>query len=111
MFQHSKHGNVDVIAGDDPLGRDTVEDVTNLFEDRAGDGQPHVVLDLARVPYVDSRGLELLLELRDRCVSRGGSLKLAGPNALCKDVLRITRLHREFDVFDDAVSAAGSFAR
>ena len=43
MFQHSRHGNVDVLSGADPLGRDTIDELTDLFEARTGDGQPHVV--------------------------------------------------------------------
>ncbi len=111
MYKHSQHGSVDVISGDAALAADAVEGILELFEQRAEHGQPHVVFDLGQTPYFDSTGLELLLDLRDRCTARGGALVVAAPNALCRDVLHVTRLDREFDLYDDPVSAAGSFAR
>jgi anti-sigma B factor antagonist len=110
-MHHSKHGNVDVLAGDEPLTDETASQLDELFERRARVGQPHVVLDLSHVPFVDSAGLERLLDLRDRCLERGGRLKLAGPNHLVRDVLRLTEVADRFETYPSAVAAAGSFAR
>jgi anti-anti-sigma factor len=110
-MHHSKHGNVDVLAGDEPLNEETAARLDELFERCAHVGQPHVVFDMSRIPFVDGVGLERLLDLRDRCLERGGAIKLAGPNALVRDVLRLTEVDRRFEVHADAVAAAGSFAR
>ena len=50
----------------------------------------HIVLDLERVPLVDSAGLEHLLDLHDRLRDSAGSLRITGANDLCRDILRIT---------------------
>lgn len=110
-MHHTKHGNVDVFGGDEPLNEETAPVLEDLFDRRVGRGQPHVVFDLSKTPFVDSAGLELLLDLRDRCIERGGAMKLAGPNALCRDALRLTEVGRRFEILANAVSAAGSFAR
>ena len=60
---------------------------------------------------MDSVGLEALLEARDRCQKLGGSIVLARPNALCRDILRINGIDKELNIYDDAVKAVGSFAR
>jgi anti-anti-sigma factor len=74
-------------------------------------GQPKLVFDLSGVPLINSAGLELLLDVRDRCAERGGALVLAGPSPLCREILAATGILGSVAVFDDAVSAAGSFAR
>ena len=111
MFERSKQGAVDVIAGDEPLNVESADRVSRLLEDCIGAGQPRVVLDLGNVPLIDSAGLELLLDARQRCAARGGLLELAAPNPLCRDVLHVTGLSAEFEIFDNVLSAVGSFAR
>ena len=111
MFQRSKQGAVDLVRGGSPINRETLEELEPVLAACAGHGQPRVVLDLAQVPLFDGAGLERLLDYRDLYRGRGGALKLGGPNALCRDILRITGLAAQFEVYDDALAAVGSFAR
>lgn len=111
MFERSKQGAVDVIAGDEPLNLESVDRVSRLLDQCIGQGQPRIVLDLGNVPLMDSAGLELLLEARRRCAARGGLIELAAPNPLCRDILHVTGLSAEFDIFDNVLNAVGSFAR
>ena len=111
MFERSQQGAVDLVRGDEPLNLERVMDASELLEACANRGQPRIVIDLKRVPLIDSAGLELLLDVRDRCLKRGGALKLAAPNHLCEDILRITDVAPQFEIFDDVVSAVGSFAQ
>ncbi len=111
MFTRTKQGAVDVISGADPLNLDHVEDVRAVIEECLSSGQPRIVLDLREVPLLDSAGLEFLLEFRDRCSERGGQLQLAAVNPLCRDILEVTGLNSEFELFSDALAAAGSFAQ
>lgn len=110
MFARSKQGRVDVITGALPLSAEHRDDVLQLLEDCIDEGQPRIVFDLKRVPLLDSDGLELLLDLRDRCAQRGGSMSLAAPNALCRDVLTVSGVGDEFEIWSDVVEAAGRFA-
>ncbi|HUG89652.1 MAG TPA: STAS domain-containing protein [Planctomycetaceae bacterium] len=111
MYEHSKQGAVDVITGDEPLNLDAVDRVSRLLEDCIGRGQPRIVLDFGGVALIDSAGLELLLDARQRCGQRGGRLQLAALSPLCHDILDVTGLASEFETFDDVLSAVGSFAR
>jgi anti-anti-sigma factor len=110
MFKHSKQGAVDVIGGDVPLNAESRERIFELLDQCLSRGQPCVVLDLRKVPLIDSAGLEALLDVRDRCRGLGGASKLAGPNRLCLDILNATGVGTEFEVFSDVLQAAGSFA-
>lgn len=110
MFSRSKHGCVDVIGGDLALIAEHRDDVWQLLDDCLERGQPRVVVDLKRVPLIDSIGLELLLDMRDACQERGGSLTLAEPNPLCRDILSVTGVGDEFEIWSDVVEAAGRYA-
>jgi anti-anti-sigma factor len=111
MFESAKQGTVVVVEGNEPLNKDHVSEITALFEQHAGGAQPRVVLNLRDVPLIDSAGLELLLDLRSRCLQRGGMLQLAAPNPLCRDILHVTGVAGQFAVFDDVVAAVGSFSQ
>ena len=100
-----------VVSGNDPLNADRVDSVRALVDECLVSGQPRVVFDLKHVPLIDSAGLELLLDAQDECVRRGGRLQIAGANTLCREILQITDVARHFEMFDDAVAAAGSFAQ
>jgi len=111
MFERLKQGAVDVIRGNDPLNVEHVEEASRLLDQCVRDGQPYVVLDLEKVTLIDSAGLELLLDFKEAFEAVGGVLKLAAANPLCEEILSITGIDRDFEIFPEALSAVGSFAR
>jgi anti-anti-sigma factor len=111
MFSLRSQGAVRVIGGDQSLTAESVAAATKVCEEALLNGQPRLVIDMQGIPLVDSAGLELLLSVRDRCVQRGGALHLAGPSALCRDILRATQIADQFAIFGDALAAVGSFAQ
>lgn len=111
MFQASKQGAVYVVSGTLSLNAENLALAREAFEECIGKGQPRLVMHLEGIPLIDSVGLELLLDVRDRCLQRGGALQLAAPNPLCRDILRATDLVSQFAIFDDVNSAVGSFSQ
>jgi anti-anti-sigma factor len=111
MLERLTQGAVDLIRTDQPLSAEHVEGIAGLLQECTARGQPFVVLDLERTPLVDSAGLELLLDFREKFHRLGGALKLAGPNALCEEILSITGVGACFEIFRDNLSAVGSFVR
>ena len=61
------------------------------------------------MPFLDSAGLEALLDLAGRLREEGGSLRLANPNALCREVLVLTGLDQSIPVHDNLAGAGRSF--
>ncbi len=110
MFERTRQGAVDVIAGADPVNTDHVDSLSDMLDQCLGQGQPHVVLDMKDVALIDSAGLELLLSVLEKYRQRGGSLKLATPNPLCREILAVTGVGDNFEMFDDASAAVRSFA-
>jgi anti-sigma B factor antagonist len=111
MFKLRKQGAVKIVSGDEALTSESAADAARICDEALAQGQPRLVFDLHGVPLLDSKGLELLLDVQDRCGSRGGALHLAGPSPLCRDILRATQVAEQFVIFDDVLSAVGSFAQ
>ena len=66
------------------------------------------VLDLESLEFIDSRGLESLLWLQDKCNELLGQVRLAGcPDHIYK-VLEVTRLSTRFECHPDVDAAVSS---
>jgi anti-anti-sigma factor len=64
-----------------------------------------VILECKEVGYLDSAALEMLLRLQETVRERGSLLKLVGLNALCQDILIVTRLINQFTVHPNVPEA------
>lgn len=111
MFERTRQGAVDLIKGDEPIATQTLEDLIKLLDRCISQRQPRIVIDMTSIPLLDSRGMELLVDCQRQSIARGGSIKLAAPTPLCRDILKATNVIAMFDVFDNPLEAAGSFAR
>jgi anti-anti-sigma factor len=67
------------------------------------------VVDLSAVPFVDSKGLEALVELTEEMGKSGQALRLCAANKTVREVLELTDLASLFDHFEDTNTAVRSF--
>jgi anti-anti-sigma factor len=111
MFQFEAQGAVELLAPDVALTHENVEQLSGVFAEKQFAGQPMVVLDMSKVPLLDSAGLETLLDIQHQLRASAGALKLAGLTPLCADVFRVTGLEQRFDLYDDSKAAVRSFVR
>jgi anti-anti-sigma factor len=111
MFKVEKSGAVFVFSADQPLCGEDVAAAAGAFDTALRSGQPLGVLDLSHVPLLDSRALETLLDIGRRFERRGGCLKIAAANGLCRDILRCTGLGEQFEMHGDVKTAVGSFVK
>jgi anti-sigma B factor antagonist len=75
-----------------------------------GKGGKQVLVNLSKVPYIDSAGLGEIIRCFTALRRIGGSLKLLRPNERVIDLLNITNLLNVFDWYDDEDSALKSFS-
>jgi anti-anti-sigma factor len=68
-----------------------------------------VVIDASALHYVDSQGLESLLDVAEELAHSGKGLKLCAANETIRQVIELTGLSPHFEHFDDANSAVRSF--
>ena len=70
-----------------------------------------VVADLAKVDWMNSSGLGILISGLTTIRNAGGDLKLAAVTERIKSLLMITKLLTVFDTFDTVDEAVSSFAK
>lgn len=70
-----------------------------------------VVLNLGEVNYMDSSGLDTLVELRTSAQNAGGAIKLTSLTKHVSDLLQITKLRTIFDVYNSEAEAVESFRK
>jgi len=90
-----------------------VEDEARGFADRvrevARERLGRVVVDASGVAYVDSTGLESLVDVATELSTGGQALKLCSVSPTLREVLELTGVAPQFELFDDANSAVRSF--
>ena len=69
-----------------------------------------VVVDLSAVPFIDGKGLEVLVESTEALANTGHALKLCGANQTVREALRLTELTPMFELFEDTGSGIRSFS-
>lgn len=98
-------GNQSIVAVQDALTHAECAEFRDLVLQAAGTTNGKVVLDFSEMPFVDSAGLELLIELSKECAIRGGRMKLAAPSPNCQEILRLTDLRSRFEVINSVEEA------
>ncbi len=71
-------------------------------------GHAQLIIDLSRVPFIDSSGLAALVSGLKATRQVGGTLKLAGLNEQASTVLRLTKLDRIFALYPDTGAAVAA---
>jgi len=71
----------------------------------------HVVLDLGRVQFVDSRGCGMILSCLKNLTERKGDLKICSVTRPVRTVFDLVRLHRICDILDTKDQAVAAFQK
>jgi len=89
------------------------EETTLLREQVKGllPANPHIVLNLRDLTFLDSSGMGALIELFTSAQRSGGCVKLASLSKHIRDALTITKLIMVFEAFPDEQAAAASFRK
>ncbi len=109
--QSQAHGNVTVLAAHGPLIAEESIDLRRAIESAAPGKARRLVIDLADVPYLDSSGIEMLLELCGVHLSTHQRPKLAALSETCMEALELTDTLPRLEVFDTVENALRSCQR
>ncbi len=104
-----KHGAVAVLKPVGPLAQPGADALKERLLALRGRSLGRVVLDASEIPYTDSRGLEILVEVAGELGQGGQALKLCGANEVLREVFELTGLASAFEHFADVNSAVRSF--
>jgi len=97
-----------VLKPDAALVQDDTKRFRKAVEEHYTNGNLRVVIDLADVPFIDSEGLEALLDLAEHAHVAGGGLRIASPCDISSDILVATRIGSRIQVYSDVSEARKS---
>ncbi|XAL98855.1 STAS domain-containing protein [Phycisphaeraceae bacterium D3-23] len=104
-----KHGAVQVLRPEGPLVLEDADTLRSRALAAAGPALGRLAIDMVEAKYVDSNGLEALLDIADRLATCGQTLRLVNITPTVREVLAITGLAQKFEYFEDTNSAVRSF--
>ena len=109
QIQTQRKGAVTIVSPEGPLLEADAEQIKRALLDTSAETLGRVVLDMEQIHFVDSRGLEVLVEVTEEMSESGQALKLCAANKTVREVLELTELAPLFEHFEDVGSAARSF--
>jgi anti-sigma B factor antagonist len=83
------------------LGEMYVEDAAKFREEtmkHLESGHINFEIDMAKMDYIDSSGLGVLVALQKRAIQKQGKVVIRGLNGNVKDLFELTRLIRVFEI-------------
>ncbi|MAE66190.1 MAG: hypothetical protein CMJ18_18120 [Phycisphaeraceae bacterium] len=108
-IQEQRQGAVSVIKPVGPLSADDAERFKECLVEVLDRSLGRFVVDVSAVAYVDSTGLEALVDVTEMLAESGHALKLCAANETLREVLDLTDLSKMFESFEDVNSAVRSF--
>jgi len=104
------NGEITVIElqGKITIGEGDVK-LRNIIKEQLSEGNKKLLLNLAKVSYMDSSGIGELVGTFTTVKNAGGELKLANLTSKIKDIMQLTALITVFEVFDSVEDAVNSF--
>ena len=108
-IQTQQCGAVIVVKPDGPLTFTEAEEFKTTFLNVMKETLGRVILDASAVPYVDSRGLGVLVDITQELAESGKVLKLCAVSETVRQVIDLTGLSSQFEHFEDSNSAVRSF--
>jgi anti-anti-sigma factor len=82
--------------------KESLASLRDAFAECVEAGTKKVVVVMERVPTITGEVLEFLLDAQDELVANGGQLSVTHPNALLKDIFKITDFDKYVEVKDRA---------
>jgi len=74
------------------------DQMEKIFNDLLKRDVVDIIVDMKQVPFMDSRALELLVEMQTQLDKRGTDLMISHLNDVCQDILICVRLQDRFKI-------------
>ncbi len=105
-----KDGVVILVMEGEMVGGPDATVLAEKIRDLIEEGKNRVAIDMEKVDFMNSSGLGILIGSLTAVRNSGGDLKLYHLSKKLREVLRITKLHRVFEVYEDESETIASFS-
>jgi anti-sigma B factor antagonist len=111
MLEFTRHSleDVEVVTLKGNLDALTAPDLRPTIDELIGHGKTRIVFDLGALTLIDSSGVGAIVSLFKRVRMLGGDLKIACLANQPKEIFRLLRLDRAFDLFETVQEATDRF--
>lgn len=104
-LRESRHRHVDVLHLEGEIDLDEAPHLRSFFQTKASGHCPALVVDLGRVPLIDSTGISVLLEYLRDATDFNGRLCFAAPTSHVRTVFEMIRLDTVIPIFNSVAEA------
>jgi len=111
LLQRRAIESVDVLTFSSRADASIATDARNEIQELIDNDRVRFVFDLSSVHFVDSSGLSVLVTALKKARSGGGDVALVGLTEPVRALIELTRLQKEFSMFDDVDTAAAELAK
>lgn len=108
-IEEDRHGAVTVLKPRGPITADDAAGFLARVRESLRSSLGRFIVDVSGVPYVDSSGLEAMIDAGDELEESGLSLKVCGMNETLREVLDLTGHAGRFERYEDVQTAVRSF--
>jgi len=109
FYEHEIENDVLIIAADGGLDRHTSKEFAERILELIEGGITKIIIDCAKLTYISSWGLGVLLRLHKRAKNAGGEVKIANVHSRIVEILNLTHLNKIFGVYPDVNRARLDF--
>lgn len=111
MEIHSREeGSITIIAPIGDVGLYNLGKLRTLLHSLRDTGKTKVILDLAKVPGIDSMTIGFLIQETELFAEHGGALRLANVSSSVRKSLLVTETLDQLQVYDELAAAQASFS-
>lgn len=104
-----QHGGVTVLRPGGPLVGEDVSGFVDQLDAARSSSLGRLVVDFTSVPFVDSLGLEALVDASEQMADSGQPFRLSGVNPTIREVMELTDLSSMFEHYENVNAAVRSF--
>ena len=108
-IEKQNHNDITILRMQGELSAEAGAAIQETARNAIAEGPAGIVLDMENVITIDSKGLEMLLWLRDYCDENNRQFKIAVLDENCTTIMEITRLASRLDLHEEIAEAVKSF--
>ncbi len=87
-----------------------VDDFRDKWSQAIAEGAHDIIVDLSRVPIIDSSAIGSMIRCHSMVSAKGGKLKLVGAHEIVRHAFKMTRLDSVFEFYEKEADALGQSA-
>jgi anti-sigma B factor antagonist len=110
-FKREALGDVEILTLKGNLDALTAPELRPTIDELVASRKTKVVFDLHELTLIDSSGVGAIVSLFKRVRMLGGDVKIACLANQPKEIFRLLRLDRAFDLFESVEEARGKFKK